>query len=42
MVQVGQKAPDVLLQTLDSRFQSLSAYWGNGRSALLLFLRHLG
>jgi peroxiredoxin len=38
---VGQLAPDFELQTLDGRFLKLSDFWGNGRSALLIFLRHL-
>lgn len=37
----GQPAPDVTLQLLDGRSVSLSAYWGNGRGLLLIFLRHL-
>jgi peroxiredoxin len=37
----GQPAPDVTLKTLDGRFLPLSSLWGNGRPALLIFLRHL-
>ena len=43
---VGRRAPDVTLQTVDGRSAQLSDYWGNGRfgngrSLLLIFLRHL-
>ena len=38
---IGQAAPDVTLTTLDGRSVPLSDYWGNGRSLLLIFLRHL-
>lgn len=37
----GQPAPDVMLSLLDGRSAALSEYWGNGRSLLLIFLRHL-
>ena len=37
----GQPAPDVQLSLLDGRSVTLSSYWGNGRSLLLIFLRHL-
>lgn len=37
----GQIAPDVTLKTLDGRPVPLSSLWGNGRPALLIFLRHL-
>ncbi|HRQ42111.1 MAG TPA: hypothetical protein PLD25_29685 [Chloroflexota bacterium] len=37
----GQPAPDATLQLLDGRSVSLSTYWRNGRSLLLIFLRHL-
>jgi peroxiredoxin len=40
-LRTGQAAPDVMLTTLDDRSVSLSDYWGNGRSLLLIFLRHL-
>ena len=37
----GQPAPDVILKTLDGTAVPLSSLWGNGRTALLIFLRHL-
>lgn len=37
----GQMAPDVVVNTLDGRSLPLSTFWGNGRAALLIFLRHL-
>lgn len=37
----GQPAPKVILATLDGQAVPLSSYWGNGRSLLLIFLRHL-
>jgi hypothetical protein len=40
-LQNGPLAPDVQLAFLDGRPVSLSHYWGNGRSLLLIFLRHL-
>ena len=38
---VGQKAPNVELYTLAGEPVALESLWGNGRFALLLFLRHL-
>ncbi len=48
-LKVGQKAPNVQLQTLEGESVMLASLWGNGRfdrlntkrSALLIFLRHL-
>ena len=40
-LQPGQPALDVMLSLLDGRSVALSEYWGNGRSLLLIFLRHL-
>ena len=40
-LKVGRPAPDVTLQTVNGRSVQLSDYWGNGRSTLLIFLRHL-
>jgi hypothetical protein len=42
-----QPAPDITLTTLQGNAAALSDYWGpaesrNGRSALFIFLRHLG
>jgi peroxiredoxin len=40
-LKVGQAAPNVMLQTLTGETVTLDSLWGNGRSALLIFLRHL-
>ena len=40
-LKVGRPAPDVTLQTINGHSAQLSDYWGNGRSTLLIFLRHL-
>ncbi|MEJ2749186.1 MAG: hypothetical protein P8183_14970 [Anaerolineae bacterium] len=40
-LQPGQPALDVMFSLLDGRSVALSEYWGNGRSLLLIFLRHL-
>lgn len=40
-LQPGQPAPDVTLNTLEGTAVPLSSLWDNGRSALLIFLRHL-
>lgn len=40
-LQQGQLAPDVTLKTLAGTAVPLSSFWGDGRSALLIFLRHL-
>lgn len=40
-LKLGNPAPDLMLTTLDGRSVALSDHWGNGRSALLIFLRHL-
>lgn len=37
----GQPAPDVTLKTLDGTAVPLSSMWGDGRTAVLIFLRHL-
>ena len=42
LVQTGDKAPDLFLQTLDGRPFSLSDTLDKGRNVLLVFLRHLG
>ena len=41
-LQVGDRAPDAILLTLDGQPISLAETWGAGRSAVLVFLRHLG
>lgn len=38
---IGQRVPDVPLNSLDGTAVSLSSLWANGRPALLIFLRHL-
>jgi hypothetical protein len=40
-LKVGQPAPNVQLQTLEGELVMLDRLWGNGRSLLLIFLRHL-
>jgi len=41
MTLLGKPAPEVTLSLLDAEPVPLSTYWGNGRSLLLIFLRHL-
>ncbi|MEZ4541483.1 hypothetical protein [Promineifilum sp.] len=41
LLRPGQPAPDLVLDRLDGDPIPLSAYWGNGRRLLLIFLRHL-
>ncbi len=36
-----QPAPDVMLSLLNGRTVHLSTFWEDGRSTLLIFLRHL-
>ena len=38
---LGQHAPDLTLMTKEEKPIQLSAAWGNGRHALIIFLRHL-
>lgn len=40
--QVGQKANDILLNTVDGELFSLSEEVKKGNNVLLVFLRHLG
>jgi hypothetical protein len=48
-LKVGQKAPNIQVQTIEGESVTLASMWGNGRfdklntkrSALLIFLRHL-
>ena len=48
-LKVGQKAPNIQVQTLEGESVTLDRFWGNGRfdklntkrSVLLIFLRHL-
>jgi peroxiredoxin len=41
-LQRGDAAPDVELIDLEGQAVRLSGMWGDGRSAVLVFLRHLG
>lgn len=41
-VQVGLPAPNATVMTLSGETMALADFWGNGRAALLVFLRHLG
>ena len=40
-LKVGDRAPRVAAQTLTGEVVQLGELWGNGRSLLLIFLRHL-
>jgi hypothetical protein len=40
--QVGDRAPNVALATLDGQPAQLANLWLAGRPVLLIFLRHLG
>ena len=40
-LKVGQTAPNAQLQTLEGELVMLDSLWRNGRSVLLIFLRHL-
>lgn len=40
-LQVGQPAPDAILQTINREPIQLSTAWSGGRHAMLIFLRHL-
>ena len=40
-LKVGQPAPNAQLQTLEGDVVMMDSLWGNGRSVLLIFLRHL-
>lgn len=42
MLRIGDAAPDLTLNTVDGQSVALSEYWRGGRTALLIFLRHLG
>ncbi len=42
MVSVGDKAPDVMLATLEGQPLALADMWRGGRNVVLVFLRHLG
>jgi peroxiredoxin len=37
----GRKAPNLTLPLFNGDSVELASYWGNGRSLLLIFLRHL-
>lgn len=40
-LRVGDAAPNLNLQNVESGPMPLADVWGNGRHALLIFLRHL-
>ncbi len=40
-IRVGQAAPPVDLESIDGKKVSLADFWQDGRSTLLIFLRHL-
>ena len=40
-IKVGQAAPSVSLESIDGKNVSLADFWQDGRSTLLIFLRHL-
>jgi peroxiredoxin len=40
-LKVGQKAPNIQVQTIEGESVALDKFWGNGRYTLLIFLRHL-
>src|SRR3990172_3508867 len=42
MLRIGDVAPDWTLITADGQPLTLSEFWGGERTALLVFLRHLG
>lgn len=37
----GRQAPNLTLSLFNGDSVELASYWGNGRSLLLIFLRHL-
>ncbi len=41
-LQVGERAPNVALATLDGQPAQLADFWLDGQPVLLIFLRHLG
>lgn len=42
MLRIGDEAPDIMLTAIDGQQVSLAGAWRRGRTALLVFLRHLG
>ena len=40
-IKVGQVAPSVKLESIDGKKVALAEFWQDGRSTLLIFLRHL-
>ena len=40
-VRIGDVAPELILKDVEGAPVSLATMWGNGRHALLIFLRHL-
>jgi len=41
-LQTGDAAPDITVIDLEGQAVPLSSLWGDGRFAVLVFLRHLG
>lgn len=42
MVNPGDKAPNLILKTIDEQPMALAETWRTGKNVLLVFLRHLG
>ncbi|MEZ4711046.1 MAG: hypothetical protein R3A44_27860 [Caldilineaceae bacterium] len=40
-LKIGDRAPDLVLKDVEGAAVPLADTWGNGRHALLIFLRHL-
>ncbi|MEZ4659791.1 MAG: hypothetical protein R2911_19725 [Caldilineaceae bacterium] len=40
-LRIGDPAPDLTLKDIEGAPIPLASMWGNGRHALLIFLRHL-
>jgi peroxiredoxin len=40
-LRIGKPAPEVILDNVDGKPAAFSEYWGDGRSLLIIFLRHL-
>ena len=42
MLKSGQKAPSLILKTVEGQDIALADTWREGRNIVLVFLRHLG
>jgi peroxiredoxin len=42
MASIQEEAPEITLPGLDGDVHTLSEYFGDGKKALLVFLRHTG